>query len=423
MARFLFTIWPFTGHLHPARAMAEELAARGHEIAFYSGAGMRAVAAREGYTYFPLHHIDEKQITYLLEATARMRTGAMGSISQQMEDLKPILTTWQPDVIVCDMLMWAPIFILRELYHIPVASWSIPIASLVFGPDEPPPLLRLPCLLHGNPRRSVAHTVKTMMKPFWTRFNQPLNELRRRYGLPPVCVSVFEYMSQLPLYMVLSSPELDYYRENLPPSVQYVGPVNLSPKNLEPPPAWMNQLHGELPCVYVSEGTQHTGTLLRTAIQALADLPIEVIMTTVKDHDRIGLPPGKPPSNIHVERWISHHHVLPRASLIVMNGGSGLTLAALSDGVPLVVVPTETDKPLNAQRVTAVKAGVRIAPWRCTPHRLRTVVEHVLSDPSFRQHAQCIANSFKRYNGAVQAADLLEGLVRKNLSTDVYTEV
>src|SRR5689334_3497995 len=154
--------------------MAEELAARGHEIAFYSGAEMCAIAAREGYAYFPLHHINEEQITYLLEATSRMRTGVMGSIAQQMEDLEPILATWRPDVIVCDMLLWAPIFILHDLYHIPVASWSIPIASLAFGPDEPSPLLHPPRLLHGRPRRVVARMVKTLVTPFWGRFNHPL---------------------------------------------------------------------------------------------------------------------------------------------------------------------------------------------------------------------------------------------------------
>ena len=140
MSRFLFTVWPFTGHLHPALAMAEELSSRGHEIAFYSGADVQALAVRAGYEYFPFRNIDEEHSKSLLKAMSSIRNGAMSSISQQMADLELILATWQPDVIVCDMMMWAPIFVVHELYHIPVASWSIPVGSLVFRPDQPPPL-------------------------------------------------------------------------------------------------------------------------------------------------------------------------------------------------------------------------------------------------------------------------------------------
>ena len=64
-------------------------------------------------------------------------------------------------------------------------------------------------------------------------------------------------------------------------------------------------------------------------------------------------------------------------------GGAGTVMAALHAGVPLVVVPTEWDKPENAQRVVEAGVGVRLAPHLCTPTRLRSAVEHVLSEPDF----------------------------------------
>ena len=54
MARFLFTVWPFAGHLHPSIAIARALHTRGHEIAFYTGATVRSVVEGEGFQFFPL---------------------------------------------------------------------------------------------------------------------------------------------------------------------------------------------------------------------------------------------------------------------------------------------------------------------------------------------------------------------------------
>ena len=78
--------------------------------------------------------------------------------------------------------------------------------------------------------------------------------------------------------------------------------------------------------------------------------------------------------------------------------------------MPLVVVPTEWDRPENAQRVVEAGAGLRIAPEQCTPERLRDAIERVLSEPSFRKNAQRLADACARYGGPAEAAKLLEGL-------------
>ena len=83
---------------------------------------------------------------------------------------------------------------------------------------------------------------------------------------------------------------------------------------------------------------------------------------------------------------------------------------ALNAGVPQVIIPTEWDKPENAQRVVEAGAGLRLTPWRVTPKRLRVAAERLLSEPSFRQNAQRLAASFARLGGAERAAKLLEKL-------------
>jgi MGT family glycosyltransferase len=172
------------------------------------------------------------------------------------------------------------------------------------------------------------------------------------------------------------------------------------------------------PWIYVSEGTVHTQTpfVSRAAAQGLGPLPVQVIITSSWEDSAENLSLGW--SNVLVEHWTKIHYqdVLPHTSIVISTGGGGTVMAALQAGVPLIVIPTEWDKPEIAQRVVAAGAGIRIPAWRCTADRLRAAVQRVLADPSFRENACRLAQSFKPYKGAVKAAELLENLSDKRLN-------
>lgn len=123
------------------------------------------------------------------------------------------------------------------------------------------------------------------------------------------------------------------------------------------------------------------------ALEAVAELPARVLLTTGVGAD---LELGEPPPNVHVERWVPQADVLGHAAAVVGHGGSGTTLGALAAGVPLVVVPLFADQPWNAARVAVVGAGV-VAPM----DEIRSAVERVLREPSYRVNARRIANEMR----------------------------
>jgi len=321
------------------------------------------------------------------------------------------MAAWQPDVVVSDVTFWGPFLVLHETYRVPVAVSSFVPGCMVPGPDAPPWGLGLP-----RPRnwrtRLVARLVGAATDLLAMDFRRTASALRKRYGLPPLSVPVHTFLGQMPLYLVPGAPEFDYERRDLPPSVQYIGSVVWNKPRDEPLPAWLSELPTDQPWVHVTEGTMHAQApfVLRAAAQGLANLPMQVIMTTGKDRDPAQLGLDKIAPNVRIERWVPHADLLPQTDVLVTTGGGGTVMAALSAGVPMVVVPTQWEKPDNAQRVVEAGAGIRLAPRRCTPMVLREAVEQVLREPSYRQNALRLAAAFRRYGGAARAAELLEGL-------------
>jgi MGT family glycosyltransferase len=171
-------------------------------------------------------------------------------------------------------------------------------------------------------------------------------------------------------------------------------------------------LSGERPLVYVTEGTAHVQEpiLLKAAVKALADLPVQVVMTTGKNRDPSALDLGAIPPNVRVERWVPQSRLLPHASLVLNQGGSGTSLAALQEGLPQVLVPVWWDQFENARRVVESGAGLWLKPGHCTPDRLRAVTERVLGGPAFREKAKTMAAALARHGGAEEAADLIANL-------------
>ena len=224
-----------------------------------------------------------------------------------------------------------------------------------------------------------------------------------------------EFSARLPLYLVGSDAELDYNRRDLPPTVHYVGPcIWLPPPDAETA-AWLDRIPADRPWVHATEATLHYGDpfILRAAAQGLAGANVEAILTTGRQRDPETLDLGGPLApNVHLTRWLSHADLMPRCAAMVTAGGTSTILSSLRAGVPLVVVPTNWDKPDNARRVVEAGVGVRLAPKKCTPDGLRAAVEEVLGDPKYRANAERVAERLARAQGPARAAELLEELAR-----------
>jgi MGT family glycosyltransferase len=424
--RFLVTCWPFTGHVFPQMALAVALRARGHEVAFYTGASAVRIVEAEGFPVHPLCAVDEDAVfrcVRLLEtgtSGGRMKPGLVRrtfrewlveTIPAQLRDLEAVVTGWRPDVIVTDLSMWAPIVVLQEATGIPVALSSTFMGPLIPGPDAPPAGfgLRPP---RTAAQRMLARTLQAVVDRLGRGLRARVDEIRRDNGLRPLGTTVNAWTGRLPLYLVPSLAALDGDRTDLPPTVHYVGPVLWYPPSTPAAEAWVASIPKDRPWVHVTESTLRFGDpfLLRAAVRGLPAAGLRVVGTTGEHRDVTSLGLGALPDGVHLTAWASHRSLLPHCSAVVTNGGTATIMSALVHGLPLVIAPTTWDKPDNARRVVEAGAAILLKPSTCTPERLRACVQQLLRDPAYTRNAQALAAQLAAAPGPDGAARLLEAL-------------
>ncbi len=158
------------------------------------------------------------------------------------------------------------------------------------------------------------------------------------------------------------------------------------------PAPWGDPNH---PLVYVSYGSvtarqPQFAAIYQATLNALADLPVRVLMTTGRGLDPADLNPISP--NSHVEQWWPQEFVMGGAAAVIGHGGFGTTMAALAAGVPQILLPLFSfDQAINAERVASVNAGVQLSGGLAAVSDIPVALGRVLDDPAFTEGARAMA--------------------------------
>ncbi len=197
---------------------------------------------------------------------------------------------------------------------------------------------------------------------------------------------------------VLTAPSFEYPRRDLDERLDYVGPVLDTAGGSHPAPPWWHRLDGPDPVVVVTQGTLDNGDmgrLVEPTLSALAHTRALVIATTGGPSPEAVRAPG---DNGVVTEFIPFDMLLPRADVLVTNGGWGGVHFALRHGVPIVVAGTTEDKNEVAARIVRSGTGIRLRSTR--PAVIRRAVRTVLDDPGYRDRARALAKELAVLDGA-----------------------
>lgn len=402
MARYLAYTSPARGHLYPIVPTLEELKRRGHEVAVRTLASEVEVMRDLGFRASAMDPAIERR--EILDWRARtpvgaLREGLRGFFDRAHHDgpdLRRAIKEEHADFLLVDINTWGAMAV-AEAAGLPWATWCpyfLPLPSR----EAPPFGLGLPPARGplGRVRDSV---LRPLVFGMYNRLAPDLDAVRAELGAPPLG-DLTRAMVRAPLMLYLTAEPFEYPRKEWPESVRLVGPGLWDPP--AEPPSWLEDLDRPLVLVTCSTEFQNDGNLAQTALDALADEDVNVVVTTA------GVDPSDltPPPNARVVKFLPHGPVLERASCVVCHGGMGITQKALASGVPLCVVPFGRDQLDVARHVEVAGAGTRLPAARLRPDRLRAAVRGAMGKKS---GAGRIAAAFAAAGGPSAAADALEG--------------
>jgi len=249
-------------------------------------------------------------------------------------------------------------------------------------------------------------------------FNRVLAELQ----LKPIRKAAELFVGEITL--VVGMPETDPLPDTA--NVTYIGPV-LWQRPDERLPDWFADLSTTKPVIWLYPGNPQyirgvgtafdSGVVTRACIEALKDEPIQVVLST--GHHPLPKDTLPLPSNFQHVSFVPGLAMAERSDLMIHHGGYGSCQTGLFTGTPTLVIPTYSERESNARRVAAVGAGDFVLPTGDVSGRkkhvdsaeVREKVNHILSDPSFRENARRIGEKLRSYGGAPYAASLIENVV------------
>jgi UDP:flavonoid glycosyltransferase YjiC (YdhE family) len=148
---------------------------------------------------------------------------------------------------------------------------------------------------------------------------------------------------------------------------------------------------GESVAVYATLGTVfnvESGDLLGRIVDGLGTIDVEALVT-VGPH--VGVDEFVPAPHVRLAQFVAQRDVLGHCDAVVCHGGSGTLMAALSRGLPVVVIPMGADQPDNADRCEQLGCGVVLDAVDATPGDIADAVREVTTEHRYRQSAQRLA--------------------------------
>ncbi|MGK7885285.1 MAG: glycosyltransferase, partial [Crocosphaera sp.] len=103
--------------------------------------------------------------------------------------------------------------------------------------------------------------------------------------------------------------------------------------------------------------------------------------------------------------------LLQKATLTITHAGMNTTLECLTNGVPMVAIPIANDQPGIAARIVWSGCGEAVPVNSVKVSKLRTAIQKVLTEDSYKQNALRLQAAIKKAGGVSRAIDIVEQAV------------
>jgi UDP:flavonoid glycosyltransferase YjiC (YdhE family) len=339
----------YRGHVTPHLALAASLRSAGHEVVFYSEAGVAPEAERVGC----------KSARTPFGGARRYLSGGKGFPAEALEALARRVAPHLLRLLARERINR----IVTDGMHLGAAlaaeASGLPWATLATTPAQ----------VWERFQGSVFAQVET-------------GALRQELGLPPTDLNSLRQCVSPQLFLLPWTSEFDLS----PPPAQaaHVGPLVWDEDTGAKRPPWMRRLRSDRPIILATMASWraetnlavHERRYLSTLVTALNELPVQALIVI---RAPITLEGVRPRAHVRLVPPFDHGLLMPRLSAMITHGGWGTVGRALTHGVPMIVVGADLDTPLNAELCERNGVGFGLSPETLTVETLTTLVRRIVA--------------------------------------------
>lgn len=408
-----------TGHLNPSIVLGRALSRRGHDVTFFNVLDTSEAITSAGLGFVPFA-LEEFPSGAALEITLKIGdlsgTAAFKYYLERMsllfrtsfEYLPELLRRAKQDLLIVDQAHYGGSTIAE---HLNLPFVSLANALLLNREDIIPP----PIMLWGfdDSQDGIERNRKGWLgiDHACSSLLSLINEQRSEWGLPE-SANLFED-SFSNLAQICQHPEvLDFPRRQRPASLHFVGQLRSENENETDTFPW--EWFDGRPVIYASCGTLQNRLehLFQAIIDACAPLNAQTVIALGKN----GLAPdsfGEIPKNIKLVPYAPQTKIIARSSACIFHGGMNTALDCLAAGVPMVTIPIASEQPGIAMRLERLGVSKVIPLVDASAEAILTATQQVLTETSYRQAAEAIAQTLANMKSANdRAAELVEGVLQ-----------
>ncbi len=408
------------GDINPLIALSLELKRRGHVPVLALPNVFRTKIEPLGLEFRAVRPDIDPNNSILVEMVYDVKHGTehglrnflFPSLRQTYDDLLAAATgPERADLMLLGELNYAGPLV-AEMTGITWASYVLAPLSF-FSAYDPPVLPPFPLLAHVDRFAGMGHGMKRLARWTTRAWPEPIYALRKELGLGRGANPLFDAKHAPELVLALFSRVLGVPQQDWPPHTLITGfcfyDADAGNGAL---PAHLEEFlaAGEAPLVFTlgSAAVLAAGDFYEVSAQAAMQLgrrAVLLIGTDPRNRMKQTLPPS-----ICVAEYAPYSALLPRAALVVHQGGVGTTAQCLRAGKPMLMMPYSHDQPDNARRMRRLGVARTIQKSNYTAERVAQTLRGMLADAELAARSASVAEQMRSEDGVKTACDALEAL-------------
>ena len=395
MARILFVVSSDAGHINQCIGPAAYLQEQGHQVAFYAPKDITPRLWRaefsQSYHCDPVApmRLDPARSERLAEnlkdrhwSKLWLRSNLLDNLQERITRVGEVISEFGPDV---------------------VATISVVYEGAIAAQKAAIPWVGLTASLSPFTPELVAAELKEQIAG-WTRERDDLVEAVGAKVSFRLTDAISPHVN-----LAFTSSELVGPKPN--PEFRRIGP-SIAPgeRGDEPDFPW-EKIRDDVPLIYMSLGydTYYQPAVFQQVFEAVDGRAVQLVCSS--GSAQFGL--SSVPDNVLMCQYAPQLSVLAASSMFITHGGATSVMEALHHGVPMLISPIWNDQPHQAYFVDREKAGGRCELQHASSAVLWKHIESILHSKKIKESVEKLQASYRRYEGAVEAARLIAQLAEK----------